>query len=141
MTPDQMTGDDLRLALVAITAERDALRLNAQRAEKRRQEEEIKRRIRVIAAQCAATLSQSPVLMKAYQSAFDDRDALRESLRASLLRESQEKAWRVALEARVEKAEAELDWINQRRAQLKIDTESIIARWTSLSRLENPEDQ
>jgi len=54
----------------------------------------------------------------ACEGAVEDRDVLTESLRAALLRESQEKAWRLALEARAEKAEAERDTLEAERDRI-----------------------
>ena len=84
-----------------------------------------------------------------------ERDALRESLRAALLRESQEKAWRLAVEVRAEKAEGErdvseavVDSLAQQWAALKVwlrDPENRIEypEWADgvLDQMEHPEGQ
>jgi len=78
-----------------------------------------------------------------------ERDALRESLRASLLRESQEKAWRLALEARVETLESERDTLEaERDRHEELSAENFTRAHVAgakvqrlISRLEHPEDQ
>ena len=84
-----------------------------------------------------------------------ERDALRESLGASLLRESQEQAWRLALESRAEKAEGErdvseavVDSLAQQWAALKVwlrdpENRSEYPEWADgvLDQMEHPEDQ